>query len=125
MAPPKRSGARAGTLGPCQHEMSPWVRRSYASRVIALRDLRRRMPLLVFVLLAIFCLIALGLACACATDHPTQNIDRALSAIPAAPPLVEVWTVSFGALVVLGALDVRRRRAENETSQEILQCFLF
>ena len=83
------------------------------------------MPLLVFVLLAIFCLIALGLACACATDHPTQNIDRALSAIPAAPPLVEVWTVSFGALVVLGALGVRRRRAENETSQEILQCFLF
>jgi hypothetical protein len=87
--------------------------------------MRKRMPLVVFVLLAIFCLIALGLACACATDHPTQNIDRALSAIPAAPPVVEVWTVSFGALLVLGALDVRRRRGDNETSQEVLQCFLF
>ena len=83
------------------------------------------MPLLVFVLLAIFCLIALGLACACATDHPTQNIDRALGAIPTAPPLVEVWTFSFGALLMLVGIDLRRRRVDSETSRALLQCFLF
>ena len=95
------------------------------SAVIALQDLRKRMPLLIFILLAIVCLVMLGLACACATDHPTQNIERALSAIPAAPPLVEVWTFSFGALLVLVALDVRRRRVASEASRAVLQCFLF
>jgi hypothetical protein len=93
--------------------------------VIALQDLWKRMPLLVFILLAIACLVLLGLACACATDHPRQNIDRALGAIPAAPPLVEVWTFAFGALLVLFGVDLRRRRAENETSRALLQSFLF
>ena len=83
------------------------------------------MPLLVFILLAIFCLVLFGIACACATDHPTQNIDRALSAIPAAPAVIEVWTFAFGVLVALVTLDVRRRRTENVTSPAILQCFLF
>lgn len=83
------------------------------------------MPLLVFILLAIFCLVALGIACACATDHPTQNIDRALSAIPAGAPLVEVWTFSFGALVILASLGLRRRRVDNSTSPAALQRFLF
>ncbi len=83
------------------------------------------MPLLVFILLAIFCLVALGIACACASDHPMQNIDRALSAIPAANPLVEVWTFTFGTLVILTAFGLRNRRADNSTSPAALQCFLF
>ena len=87
--------------------------------------MRTRMPLLVFVLLAIICLVLLGLACACATNHPAQQIDRALGAIPATPALVEVWTFAFGALLVLVALDVRQRRANNATSPSFLQCFLF
>ena len=95
------------------------------SAVIALQDLRKRMPLLVFILLAIVCLVMLGLACACATDHPTQNIERTLSAIPAAPALVEVWTFSFAALLVLVGFDVRRRRVDSERSRVVLQCFLF
>jgi hypothetical protein len=61
----------------------------------------------------------------CATDHPTQNIDRALSVIPAAPPLVELWSFSFAALLMLVGFDLRRRRADNETSRAALQCFLF
>ena len=65
-------------------------RRATLSAVIALQDLRRRPPFLVFVVLAIVCLVLLGFACVCATDHPSQTIARALSAIPAAPPLVEV-----------------------------------
>lgn len=82
------------------------------------------MPLLVFILLALFCLVLLGFACACVTDHPAQSIDRALSAIPAAPPLVDVWTLSFGALLMLVGFDRRRRRADNEISLAALQCFL-
>jgi len=87
--------------------------------------MRTRMPLLVFILLAISCLVALGIACGCATDHPTQNIDRALSAIPAAAPLVEVWTFTFGTLMILASFGLRKRRVDNSTSPAALQCFLF
>jgi len=83
------------------------------------------MPLLVFILLAIFCLVALGIACACASDHPMQNIDRALSSTPAATPLVEVWTFTFGTLLILASFGLRKRRADNSTSPAALQCFLF
>jgi hypothetical protein len=83
------------------------------------------MPLLVFIVLAIFCLVALGIACACASDHPTQNIDRAMNAIPAATPLVEVWTFTFGTLLILASFSLRKRRADNSTSPAALQCFLF
>jgi hypothetical protein len=92
---------------------------------MSLQAMRKRMPLVLFILLAIFCLIALGIACACASDHPMQNIDRALSAIPAAAPLVEVWTFSFAMLVTFAPLGLRRRRAERDTSPAALQCFLF
>lgn len=83
------------------------------------------MPLLVFLLLAIFCVVALGIACACASDHPIQNVDRALSAIPAATPLVEVWTLAFGPLMVLASFGLRRRRVDGSTSAAALQCFRF
>jgi hypothetical protein len=83
------------------------------------------MPLLVFILLAIFCLVALGIACACASDHPIQNVDRALSAMPAATPLVEVWTLAFGPLMILVWFGLRRRREDDGTSPAALQCFRF
>jgi hypothetical protein len=92
--------------------------------VLALQDLRRRTPVVVFILLTVVCLVLLGIACACASDHPKQKIDRALSAIPAAPPLVEVWTFSLGALIILVSIDLCRRRA-TETSAALLQRFLF
>jgi hypothetical protein len=86
--------------------------------------MRRRLPLLVFILLAIFCLVALGIACACASDHP-MYIDRALNSIPAATPLIEVWTFTFGTLVILASFGRRKRRVDNSTSPAALQCFLF
>ena len=87
--------------------------------------MRTWMPLVVFIVLAIFCLVALGIACACASDHPMQNIDRALSAIPAATPLVEVWTFTFGTLLIVAPFGPRKRRVDNSTSPAALQCFLF
>jgi len=107
---------------PSHHESKS----GYPFRVVSLQRMRTRMPLLVFIVLAIFCLVALGIACACASDHPMQNIDRALSAIPAATtPLVEVWTFTFGALMFLASFELRKRRVDNSTSPAALQCFLF
>jgi hypothetical protein len=83
------------------------------------------MPLWAFILLAVLCLVLLGIACACATNHPAQTIDRALGAIPATAPLIEVWTFAFGALMMFVALDIRRRRGAAATSPAVLQRFLF
>ncbi len=92
---------------------------------MSLQAMRRRKPLWAFILLAVVCLVMLGIACACATDHPAQKIDRAVSTISGAPAIVEVWTFSFGALVMLAAFDVRRRRAAGDTAPAVLQRFLF
>jgi hypothetical protein len=92
---------------------------------MSLQGMRKRMPLLVFILLAVFCLVALGIACACASDHPMQNIDRASGSIPAATPLVEVWTFTFGTLLILASFGLRKRRAGDDNSPAALQCFLF
>jgi hypothetical protein len=94
-------------------------------QLMSLQAMRRRMPLWAFILLALICLVMLGLACACATDNPAQTIDRAVSTISGAPAVVEVWTFTFGALVMLVAFDLRRRRADRARSPAVLQCFLF
>jgi hypothetical protein len=67
------------------------------------------LPLIVFVLLVLLCLLLFGLACACVSDHPTQAIERALSSIPAAPPLFEAWAVA--ALSAVASLGLLRQRA--------------
>ena len=87
--------------------------------------MRRRLPFWAFILLAILCLVLLGIACACATNHPAQQIDRALGAVSATPALIEVWTFTFAALSLLVAVDVRRRRSDGATSPAFLQRFLF
>jgi hypothetical protein len=93
--------------------------------VTSLQAMRKRLPLWAFILLAILCLVLLGIACACATDHPAQKIDRTLSAISTTPALVEVWTFTFAALSLVLAVDVRRRRSTDATSPAFLQRFLF
>jgi hypothetical protein len=92
---------------------------------MSLQAMRTRMPLWAFIVLAVLCLVLLGIACACATGHPAQAVDRGLGAIPATAPLVEVWTFAFGSLIMLVAVDVRRRRADTATSPALLQRFLF
>src|SRR2546428_7291968 len=93
--------------------------------VMSLQAMRRRMPLWAFILVAVLCHVLLGIGCACATNHPAQTIDRAVGAIPATAPLVEMWTFAVGALAMFVALDVLRRRADTATSPAVLQCFLF
>ena len=93
--------------------------------VISLLRIRRRVPLVVFILLLILLVVALGLACACATDHPSQAIERALSAIPAAPPIIVVWSFAATAFFMVAATHGRPRLAPGRASPAQLQRFLF
>lgn len=85
--------------------------------------LRQRLPLVVFVLLLVFGLLLLGFACACITHHPVQVIERILAAIPALPPVIEIWSVQV-ALFGLVALALVRPIPNARPSPAALQRFL-
>ena len=74
---------------------------------VAIDRLRQRLPFVVFVLVLVLGLLLLGFACACITDHPAQLIERVLAAIPALPPVVEVWSVQVVVLMGLALALVR------------------
>jgi hypothetical protein len=87
--------------------------------------MRKRLPLIVFIFLVLILVMLVGIACACATDHPMQAVEKAISAIPAAPPVMEAWPVMVlgffaAALVVTLPLSARER-----ASPALLQRFLF
>src|SRR6266496_3906447 len=89
----------------------PEQRRGYPEPVLtspSIVRLGRRLPLIVFILLAILCLLVIGFACACFSDHPAQAIDRAVSAPAATPAVIEVW--SFVILSLIEAPLVLTRR---------------
>ncbi len=83
------------------------------------------MPLIPFILLAVVCLALLGFACACLSDQPLQALDRALSTGQALPPLVEVWTLAFAALLGASVLVAVRHPGGSRASPALLQRFLF
>ncbi|MGH3338805.1 MAG: hypothetical protein ACRDPL_08260 [Propionibacteriaceae bacterium] len=77
------------------------------------------------ILIVPLCLLILGFACACLSDHPMQALQQTLGSAPVAPALIEVW--SLMALLALGASPfvvegvIARARAP---SQANLQRFL-
>lgn len=83
------------------------------------------MPLIAFVLLAVVCLALLGFACACLGDQPAQAIERALSVGSAFPPLVEVWALLIGSLLLAPLVLVVGERGRSRASPALLQRFLF
>jgi len=91
---------------------------------MTISGMRVRLPLIVFILLLIVGLLLLGFACACLSDHPMQAIERALAAIPAVPPIVEVWSVNDLALAMLMLVAGRYVRAVSRPSPATLQRFL-
>jgi hypothetical protein len=93
--------------------------------VISLDRIRNRLPLIVFVLLLILLVVALGVICVCATDHPGQVLERALSVIPAAPPLASMWSVVATVLLAAGIVRARPRFEPERASPAALQRFLF
>jgi hypothetical protein len=91
---------------------------------MSISGMRARLPLVVFILLLIVALLLLGFACACLSDHPIQAIERVLAAIPAVPPVVEVWSVNALGLAMLMLLAGRYVRAVARPSPATLQRFL-
>jgi hypothetical protein len=92
---------------------------------VAIARLRGRMPLVVFILLALVCLGLLGFACACLSDQPAAALERRVQAPALAPAVVEVWPailfgVSAAELLVFAPVAARGR-----ASPELLQRFLF
>jgi hypothetical protein len=88
--------------------------------------LRRRLPLIVVILVAIVCLLALGVACACFTDHQGQAVERALAAVPTSTAPGFVWPVIVISLLGMATLlMVGRRDFAAARSPADLQRFLF
>lgn len=89
--------------------------------------LRRRLPLVVFILLVILALMLLGFACACLTDQPMQTIERALSVLLAPPAVVDVWAGLLTAMITAAALLATATSASSaaRSSPVFLQRFLF
>ncbi len=102
--------------------------RGYPERVLtspSIVRLRRRLPLIVFILLAILCLLVIGFACACFSDHPAQAIDRAVSAPAATPAVIEVWSFVILSLFAAPLVLTRRVGGFGRASPAQLQRFLF
>jgi len=91
----------------------------------SIQRLRERLPLIVFILLLVLLVMLVGVACACATDHPMQTVERALSAISAAPAMIVVWTYAFGSILLASFVLPQRRQALGRASPQELQRFLF
>lgn len=90
-----------------------------------LERLRDRLPLIVFVLLAIVVLMLLGFACACLTDDPMQAIERVLSFVPELPGPAAVWSTLLAALSTSLLLASRASPANGRASPALLQRFRF
>ncbi|HEY8630487.1 MAG TPA: hypothetical protein VIL73_08120 [Gaiellaceae bacterium] len=93
--------------------------------MISLNRIRRRVPLVVFILLLILLVVALGVICMCASDHPAQALERALSVIPAAPPLSAIWSAIATVLLAASIVRLRPRFEPERASPAGLQRFLF
>lgn len=86
--------------------------------------LRRRLPLIVFLLLAIVVVMLLGFACACLTEDPMQALERLLYA-PAAPEAMAAWVALLAALATWPLVTRVHRRAADRASPALLQRFRF
>ncbi len=127
---PTSSLARVDTESAGRWDSSPTSRRSFAldvssGAVVSLNRIRNRVPLVVFILLLTLLVVALGVICMCATDHPAQVLERALSVIPAAPPLSAIWAAIATVLLAASVVRVRPRLEPERASPAGLQRFLF
>mgnify|MGYP000271127051 CR=1 FL=1 len=87
--------------------------------------LRERMPLIVFVFLALLILMLVGFACACLGDSPMQVIERVLSAFAQLPAVAVAWTLMFAMLLLAMPRLQPQRAGGGRASPAALQRFLF
>ena len=87
--------------------------------------LRSRMPLIVFLLLALLLVMLVGFACACLTDNPMQAIDRIVSSLAQLPTVAVAWTLMFATLLLTVPRLQPQRAGRGRASPAALQRFLF
>lgn len=91
---------------------------------MSIQACRRRLPAVVFVLLALVCFALLGFACACFTDHPMDAVVQAIAAIPLAAAVIELWPALVVGLAGVALVLVARRLPVASRSPATLQRFL-
>ena len=87
--------------------------------------LRKRLPLVVFILLAVMLVMLLGIACACLSNHPMQAADRVAGPLVALPPLTAMWALLVLVLAAAPLLLDRRVPPTGRASPALLQRFLY
>jgi type IV secretory pathway VirB2 component (pilin) len=94
---------------------------------MSLSGLRRRVLLLACLLLALTCLMAVGVVCTCSSDHSLQTVQQIVqSAGSSIAAVIAVWSVGLLMMSVLvGWLLVNETDARGRASPELLQRFLF
>jgi hypothetical protein len=94
---------------------------------MSLSGLRRRVSWLVCLLLALTCLMAVGVVCTCSSDHSLQSVQQTVqSAGTWIAAVIEVWSVGLLVMsIALGWLLVNKADARGRASPELLQRFLF
>ena len=97
---------------------------------VSLVSARRQFRLVACVLLALTCLMAVGIVCTCSADQSLQTIQRVVQSAhssAALPAAVEVWSVVAMTLVVLlvGSVIVGEPGGRGRASPQVLQRFLF
>jgi hypothetical protein len=87
--------------------------------------LRTRMPLIVFLLLALLLLMLVGLACACLTDNPMQTIERVVAALGQLPTVAVAWSLMFATVLLAMPRLQPQTAGRGRASPASLQRFLF
>ncbi len=103
----------------------PELARAILRAVLGVAQMRKRLPLIVFIFLVLILVMLVGIACACVTDNPMQPIEKALSAIPAAPAIIEVWSAIVIGLFAAALVTRVPVAARGRASPAVLQRFLF
>jgi hypothetical protein len=92
---------------------------------LSVARLRKRLPFPLFVLVLIFALIAMGFACACASDHPTDLAKRVMAPVPVTEAVIGLWSLVIAAMFLIASTVPRRLAPSDRASPEQLQRFLF
>jgi hypothetical protein len=98
--------------------------------VPSLQRIRQRVPWIVALLMVLMAFTAVGLACACMSDHPMQGIERTVAASASAlsiavPVVYELWAMTVLAALTSVAFVATQRTGFGRASPAVLQRFRF
>ena len=93
--------------------------------MLSLIEMRRRLPLVVFVVLLIMLVVMLGFACLCVSDHPSQAVERAIGAFAQMAAVIEIWSLLLLSVPIIVVTVLLSSEARGRASPAQLQRFLF